>query len=162
MKQKAGLFAAVATNDREGLMGKAVSSITWLKIMAIINIVISALIMIATSYGVSLSRSIPTTGPEASMSVGILMGSFVISLLFIVFIFWYLGRIKADLENNVVPNLVPAYIMIAFGIIGFLSILFARKDLLNIVSILTASFNLFLWYTLISSVNKIKYLSNLS
>ncbi len=137
MIEKVGLFTSVDSDDRNALMGKALSAASWLRIFAIIGLVIgiiASIVLILATFG-----------------LGIIFAILIIAIQVAIFI--YTGKLKDQIEENIIPSLTPPYVFIVLAILGVLSS-FKDFSAASIPNILIQLFTVYLWYLVISCVKK--------
>ncbi len=141
MIQKVGLFTNVDPDDRNALMGKALSAASWIRIFAIVGLVMTIIAGIAFTL----------------LTFGI---GFIIAIIFIAIealIFVYTGKLKQQIEENIIPSLTLPYVFAVFAILGAISSLknIQTSSVFNaIINILIQAFTIYLWYVLISCIKK--------
>lgn len=157
MNQKIGLFTSVNPNDTEGLRAKALVAAYWLKIISIISLVITAIfgviaIFIGGAIGSMVGDSIGASAAGAGAMIAITIVILIIASAFTLLTLWYTGKVKQELENNVIPGLIFAYIMAAFAVIGIIGNIYPEFHLIPLV---IQIFIAYLWYTLITSISNL-------
>ncbi len=165
MKQM-GLFSSPNPNDRDELMGKAYIASKWLKIIAIVSLVLVSIIgliglLIAGVAGAAVGAmgSGSGAGGAAGAVLGVILALIVIGLsaALAILTLWYASNIKKDLENDSLPSLTLAYVLLVLSGISALSSIVPS---FNIIGLLINLFMAYLWFTVIQCVTKINELGD--
>ncbi len=151
------LFQSVAPDDVEGQKTKALVAAKFLRIFAIVAIVLTLIIAVPVLLAGSVLGGIGLSGAGASGGAAVAGGLFfavigvIVMLLALVgsfLTFWYAGDFPKKLASNQVPGLGLPYILMALTV---LSVLGALRPF-NLVSLLINGFVAYLWYVIITAI----------
>ncbi len=156
------IFKGVDDGDKEGLIAKALASASLLRIMAVISVIVTLIVAVPILMaggllgGVALSE-VGQIGAGAATAGGIM--AFGAGLLFLLvgmigqFItLWYTGRLKKQLESREIPGLALPYVFI---VLTLFSLYGSIRPEINIIGIILYAFIGYLWFVVISVVNKL-------
>ncbi len=166
MNQFSLLFESVASNDREGLIRKGLAAAKILRVFALVAIVFALLIgvpiLIGAGFiggaGLASMDSGFSTGEAVAGGVAIFgLASFLlfIGLIGQIITLWYTGKFKKQLEQNRLPG---TGLPIIFLVINLFSVYSYIKPELSIIGLAFSLFIVYLWFTIISVVGKLKNL----
>ncbi len=162
-----GIFENVSSDDREGLMGKAYTANKYLKIMSIVQIVfvsvLSFFLLLATCSYAEITNMAVRAGAQskvAAQNASILSGVIFILLLILIVLgitvpiltIWYSGKVKQDIEDDVIPSLTLAYVLIVLSVLGVLGNIYPK---FHMIGLGLEIFQTYLWFVLIDSIRKV-------
>ncbi len=157
MNRRIDIFTVIDPNDMEGLRAKALVTANWLKILSIINLVIRIVIgilaiLLGGLIGAWLGGIFGLGELGAGVVIAFVLVGIFLDIVFSLLTIWYTGRVKQELDKDIVPSLITAYVMAAFTIINFIRSIVPEINPIGLtINILFA----YLWYTLITSISNL-------
>ncbi len=160
------LVSSIDPNDKEKLIAKAFVASKILRILAVIAIIITLVIAVPIILaGGLISGGVLTLenvegGTATAVTGGAMAVFFGMFILFIgmigqIFTLWYTGKLKKQLENNEVPNLIFPYTFLVFTAFSLYG---SVQPEVSIFGIILYSVVAYLWFVVINTVSKIKNL----
>ncbi len=155
--RKVDLFQPVNRNDRDDLIAKAYEATRWIKLLAVIALLLSIVAFLLFLLGINIISRMDKSYLGLKV-FGIMDGPFVflmLSILMQTLVFIYIKILRHSLEDDEIPNLFFAYILLLLTIASSVFFIFPDPDFVGLILIGSTAF---LWLLIVTSLERAKRL----
>ncbi len=151
------IFNSVESDNREELWEKAYSSSVILKIWAFVSMIISIIVVILCIIVFATTKPVMFDGMRLPDGRGELLTFGFVILGITILEYAYIYNLKEKVEHKQIPSVeLPIF----FAVLTMLSVISSiLKE--EIINIFIHGINFYLWFVLISTINKIKKLKEI-